>query len=261
MGCLGSAIEIPILNNMNGSVHAGELNAIMGPTSSGKITLLNMLSTCIPHSSSKHLVGQVLTNSDNKVTPARLKQPRYCIFFPEIHGQETVHMAAMLKLLHKMLAANCMHTPHHSSQLYLLLCFAGVVLVSSTHTIKDRRMVCQLLIDSYAANPTMDNGHKKQPLLIADDDDDHQEEKSTTTKNNTGQWGEEAPSSSANWQSSPIPRSLSWLSLPSFKSLSLANHTAFLFYSAMYWIMELMFMTMLACTCSCNISFSLCGLG
>jgi ABC-type multidrug transport system ATPase subunit len=110
-GCLGSAMEIPILNNVSGSVRAGELVAIMGPTGSGKTTLLNVLSKRITHGGAKHLTGQVLINGNDKVTPARLKRRmayvlQEDIFFPEISVRETVRTAAMLKLPRKMSAAD-----------------------------------------------------------------------------------------------------------------------------------------------------------
>ncbi|ELR21493.1 ABC2 type transporter superfamily protein [Acanthamoeba castellanii str. Neff] len=110
-GCLGSTMEIPILNNVSGSVRAGELVAIMGPTGSGKTTLLNVLSKRITHGGAKHLTGQVLINGNDKVTPARLKRRmayvmQEDIFFPEISVRETVRTAAMLKLPRKMSAAD-----------------------------------------------------------------------------------------------------------------------------------------------------------
>jgi ABC-type multidrug transport system ATPase subunit len=105
--CFGSTIEIPILNNVSGSVRAGELVAIMGPTGSGKTTLLNVLSKRITHGGNKSLTGQVLINGNDKVTPARLKRRMAYvmqddIFFPEITVRETVRTSAMLKLPRKM---------------------------------------------------------------------------------------------------------------------------------------------------------------
>jgi ABC-type multidrug transport system fused ATPase/permease subunit len=103
--------EIPILNNVSGSVGAGELVAIMGPTGSGKTTLLNVLSKRITHGGANHLTGQVLINGNDKITAARLKRRmayvlQEDIFFPEISVRETVRTAAMLKLPRKMSAAD-----------------------------------------------------------------------------------------------------------------------------------------------------------
>lgn len=91
-------MEMPILNNVSGSVRSGELIAIMGPTGSGKTTLLNVLARRIK----LNVTGDILVNGE-AVQGRRLKRRMAYvlqddIFFPNLTVRDTISYTAYLKL-------------------------------------------------------------------------------------------------------------------------------------------------------------------
>mmetsp|Transcript_6401 Transcript_6401/g.10199 ORF Transcript_6401/g.10199 Transcript_6401/m.10199 type:complete len:685 (-) Transcript_6401:314-2368(-) len=91
-----------ILKNIHGSAEPGRLIAIMGPTGSGKTSLLNVLAARTLECSGAHLSGEILVNNQKRDEETFRQHSAYVqqddVLYAHQTVEETLDMAAQLRL-------------------------------------------------------------------------------------------------------------------------------------------------------------------
>lgn len=91
-----------VLNGISGHVEAGQLMAILGPTGSGKTSLLNVLAARLPVAKGQTLSGSIVVNDTLRNEDAFKRATAYVtqddVLYSHLTVRETIQLSAFFSL-------------------------------------------------------------------------------------------------------------------------------------------------------------------